>query len=106
MSSTIRGSGAAWIRRSSTVSQPEASWMVISSLSRTRSRTPGTVSAGSPLLIALRKNSELNSSATSAATPRCRISAATGRLEPMPKLRPATTMSPGRTSSVQPGRRS
>ncbi len=42
----------------------------------------------------LRRNSELSSSATSATTPSCLNSCATGRLEPIPKFRPAITMSP------------
>ena len=54
----------------------------------------------------LRRNSELNSSATTAATPSSRKSWATGRLEPIPKPMPATTMSPACASSVHPGRRS
>ncbi|PQM47766.1 hypothetical protein C1Y40_02028 [Mycobacterium talmoniae] len=64
----------------------------------------GTVMAGRPALTALRKNNELNSSATRPATPSSVNSAATGRDEPSPKLRPATTISPGDTCSVQPGR--
>ncbi|CNJ64708.1 Uncharacterised protein [Mycobacterium tuberculosis] len=66
----------------------------------------GTVIAGRPALTALRKNNELNSSATSPATPSSVNKDATGRDEPSPKFLPASTMSPGDTSLVQPGRTS
>src|ERR1700733_13565915 len=64
----------------------------------------GSVIAGRPAFTALRKNSELNSSATSPATPSSVNSEATGRDDPSPKFLPADTISPADTSSVQPGR--
>src|SRR5258708_8407146 len=85
---------------------PSARSNVPVSPSRNSVVASGTVIAASPALTALRKNKELNSSATSPATPSSTNSAATGRDDPTPKLDPATTMSPAATSSVQPGRTS
>ena len=57
--------------------------------------TPGHSSARKPKLTALRKNSPLIDSANSAPRPILRSERAAGRLDPVPKLRPPTMMSPG-----------
>src|SRR5207248_1555779 len=65
---------------------------------------PRHSNATKPKLTALRKKRPLIDSATSAPSPRLRSERAAGRLDPVPKLRPPIRMSPGRTSSTQPGR--
>ena len=65
---------------------------------------PGHGRDGSPTLMQFRNPSPLNDSATTTLTPSPTNMSPIGRAEPTPKFRPASSTSPGCTSSFHPGR--
>ena len=65
---------------------------------------PGQSAAATPALMQLRKKSPFRDSASTARMPRSAMSDGAGRLDPVPKLRPATMTSPALTDVAHPGR--